>query len=87
MYFSYRVEAVARGPMPPRCFIQGPGLAAHLLGFAAAGNAVCAGQPVRDRVAALAVPARKKALAQKALLRSRSPEQAALKWRRWLRCA
>jgi hypothetical protein len=41
--------------------IQEPGMEAHLLGFDASRRAVCAGQPVRDRVAALALPARKSA--------------------------
>ena len=38
--------------------VQGPGMAAHLLGFAAAGDSVRAGQLVGGRVAALAFPAR-----------------------------
>ena len=80
IYYSYRVEAVAKAADAAALFgFQGPGLAAHLLGFAAARRAVCAGQPVGDRVAALAFPARSQRLqAHTALLRSRSHEQAAL---------
>jgi MFS transporter, SP family, solute carrier family 2 (myo-inositol transporter), member 13 len=53
-------------------------MAEHLLGFAAAGTAVCAGRPLGHRVAAMALPPRRKERAYAALLKSRSPEQAAL---------
>ena len=80
MYYSYRVEAVAR---ICRCShalrLQGSGLAAHLLGFAAARRVFCPRQPAGRRVAALALPPRADASgAHAALLRSRTPQQAAL---------
>ena len=59
IYFSYRVDG---GGKAGRCggaaAIQESRMAQHLLGIAASGRAVCAGQPVRDGVAAMAVPAR-----------------------------
>ena len=59
IYFSYRVAAVAQDRQRGHALrLQGPGLAAHLLGLAAARRAVRARQPAGQRVAALALPPR-----------------------------
>jgi SP family myo-inositol transporter-like MFS transporter 13 len=83
MYFSYRVKAVARSRRCRRALrLQGPRMAQHLLGLAAAGRAFRARQPDGHRVAALALPPRQKGKAYAALLRSRSSRAGRLELRR-----
>ena len=61
IYYSYRVEAVARTADAAAVFaFKRPGMEADLLGIAASRRAVCSGQPVCDRVAAMAFPARRR---------------------------
>ncbi len=59
LYFSYRVDAVAKlGRREDAARFQGRGVAQHFLGFPAARGALCPRQFCRGRVAALAFPAR-----------------------------
>ena len=59
IFFSMWLDQVEKlGDADQAVRRQGPGVAEHLLGVAAAGRAVRAGQPARARVAAVAVPPR-----------------------------
>ena len=59
IYYSYRVEAVARIADSATVFmLQGSSVAPHLLGLASAGHPVCHRQSVRGGVSALAFPTR-----------------------------
>ncbi len=61
MYFSFRVEEVAKtGQSADAFYLQRLRLAEHFLGIAAAGIGLCAGRFSRGGIAALAVPARAK---------------------------
>ena len=79
MYFSYRVAAVAKlGDADGAVPLQRPRLAQHLLGFAAAGLLFVLGSLFVTESPRWLFRRRKRSARYAALLRSRSPEQAAL---------
>ena len=79
IYFSYRVDAVARTADADALLrLQKRGMAQHLLGFASSRRAICHRQLHGHRISALALRRGKIEQARAALLRSRSPEQATI---------
>ena len=84
IYYSYRVAAIDRLPLAGGSVRrQGPGMAAHLLDVDAAGHSVCrrAACSLQSRLVGFS-GAGARSWPRNALLRSRSPEQAALELRR-----
>ncbi len=60
IYFSYRVQQVAKPAMPWRCLLSKISLEAPILGLPTAWNPLSAGQPAGNRVATLAFQAGEK---------------------------